>query len=112
VLQSWTSYRDFWFDSDTAVIHDADVHIVSEIAAYLKDNPSLRLGIDASTNPRATQTYAKDLGERRVKAIRDSLIKAGVPSNRISSGMFGDVKLRRNGRVEVLLRTSQLTQGK
>jgi hypothetical protein len=50
----------------------------------------------------------QDLCDRRVEAIRASLIRAGVPAERISAGMFGNVKLRRNGRVEVLLKTNQL----
>jgi outer membrane protein OmpA-like peptidoglycan-associated protein len=108
----WTSYRDFWFDADKAAIHDADWHIVTEIAAYMKNNPSLQLGIDGSTYPRATQWQDQNLCDRRVGAIRDALISAGVPVYRISEGMFGDVTLRRNGRVEVLLRTQQLSQAK
>jgi outer membrane protein OmpA-like peptidoglycan-associated protein len=112
VIQYWTSYRDFWFDAEKAAIHDADWHIVAEIAAYMKDNPSLQLGIDGSTNPRATQWRDQNLCDRRVSAIRDSLISAGVPAYRISEGMFGDVRFRRNGRVEVLLRTPQLSQAK
>ena len=93
-----------------AVIHDADSDKAAEIAAYMNENPSLQLGIDGSTNPRATTQRDQDLRDRRVRAIRDSLIHAGVPANRISGGMFGDVNLRRNGRVEVLLKTDQYWQ--
>ena len=112
VLQRWTSYRDFWFDAGKATIHDADWHIVTEIAAYMKENPPLQLGIDGSTNPRATQWRDQNLCNRRVSAIRNSLISAGVPASRISEGMFGDVELRRNGLVEVLLKTNTLSQAR
>jgi outer membrane protein OmpA-like peptidoglycan-associated protein len=110
VVDRWVSYRDFWFDTDTAVIHEADWDKVAEIAAYMKANPSLVLGIDASANPRTTEWRDQDMSNRRVKAIRDSLIRAGVPANRISDGMFGDVRLRRDRRVEVLIKTSQLAR--
>jgi outer membrane protein OmpA-like peptidoglycan-associated protein len=110
MVDRWVSYRDFWFDTDTAVIHEADSDKVAEIAAYMKANSSLVLGIDASTNPRATEWRDRDLSDRRVKAIRDSLIRAGVPANRINAGMFGDVRLRRDRRVEVFIRTTQLAQ--
>jgi len=112
VLARWTSYRDFWFDTDKAVIRDSDSYKVAEIAAYMMDNPSLQLGIDGSTNPRAAKRRDRDLGDRRVKTVRDSLIRAGVPSNRISAGLFGDVNMRRQGRVEVLLRTSLVSQAR
>jgi outer membrane protein OmpA-like peptidoglycan-associated protein len=105
VVTQWTSYRDFWFESDKATLYSSDSAKVAEIAAYMKANPSLQLGIDGSTNPRATAQYTLNLCDNRVKALRDALITAGVPAYRISAGMFGDVNLRRSGRVEVLLKT-------
>jgi outer membrane protein OmpA-like peptidoglycan-associated protein len=71
----------------------------------MKDNPSIQLGIDGSTNPRAAEWRDQDLGDRRVKAVRDALVAAGVSADRISDGAFGDVQLRRDGRVEVLIKT-------
>jgi hypothetical protein len=65
---------------------------VSEIAAYMNQNPSLQLGIDGSSNS-------------RVNAVRDALIRTGVPSSKIRAGAFGDAQLRRDQRVEVLVRT-------
>lgn len=69
------------------------------MADYVKRNPSLTLGIDGYTGSR------RDLNEQRVDAVRDSLIQNGVPSDRIKVGAFGDPKLRREGRVEVLIMT-------
>lgn len=107
LVENWASYRDFWFDQNAASIHDADRYLVMEIAEYMRANPSLELGIDASTNPRATSQRDLGLRDNRVKAIRDSLISAGVPASRISAGAFGNLDHRRNGRVEVLLRTDR-----
>lgn len=70
------------------------------MADYVKRNPSLILGIDAymdSRNP--------DLSHQRSDAVRDAMINAGVPAERIKIGAFGDPKLRREGRVEVLIMT-------
>ena len=105
VLTYWASYRDFLFDPGQVVINDADWTQVVEVAAYMKANPSLQLGIDGSTNPRATQRSDIDLCDNRVKAVCDALIAAGVPSTQISEGLFGDVRLRRSGRVEVLIKS-------
>jgi len=110
VVEHWISYRDFWFDPTKAVIHNADTYKVAEIAAYMKKNPSLQLGIDGSMNPQPTVGRDQDLRDRRIKAIRDSLIAAGVSSYRISDGSFGDENLRRNGRVEILIKTDLLSQ--
>ena len=110
VVELWTSYRDFWFDRGQAVVHPADQAQVAAIAAYMNANPSLILGIDGSTNPRATRQQDRDLRDRRVSAVRSSLLAAGVPAARMSDGMFGDVNLRRDGRVELLVKTNPLAR--
>jgi len=80
---------------------------VSEIAAYMKQNPSLRIGIDGSMDPRGTDPRNQDLSDRRISAVRDALIQAGVPSSKIHSGAYGDAKLARDRRVEVLISSSK-----
>jgi len=106
VVDRWISYRDFWFQSDEAEIHKADKSKVSEIAVYMKKNPSLQLGIDGSMDPRGTDPRNQNLCDRRVKAIRDALVEAGVPTDKISIGAYGDEELRRDRRVEVLIATA------
>jgi outer membrane protein OmpA-like peptidoglycan-associated protein len=69
---------------------------VSEIASYMNENPSLRIGIDGSMDPRGTDPRNQDLSDRRISAVRDALIEAGVPSSKIQSGVYGDAKLARD----------------
>lgn len=109
-IANWTSYRDFWFDQNMTQMHEADRQLVSEIATYMQANPTIQLGIDASTNPRATAQRDVTMRDSRVNAIRSSLIAAGVPASRISAGQFGNVDHRRDGRVEILLRTDRQAQ--
>jgi outer membrane protein OmpA-like peptidoglycan-associated protein len=94
------SYRDFWFTTDSADILTAQRSVVSEMADYVKRNPSLILGIDGYVDLKN-----KDLSDHRVEAVRGALITSGVPAERIQVGAFGDSKLRREGRVEVLIMT-------
>jgi outer membrane protein OmpA-like peptidoglycan-associated protein len=54
--------------------------------------------------PRGSDAY--NLSERRVDAVRDALVQAGVPAGSIQAGAFGDQRLKRDGRVEVLVRSS------
>ena len=93
----WTSFREFWFDGNRIDIQSSESSKVSEIAAYMKQNPSFRIGIDDSRGD--------DLSERRARAVRDALIQAGVPSSKIRSGKYGDTKLALDRRVEVLVRS-------
>jgi outer membrane protein OmpA-like peptidoglycan-associated protein len=56
-------------------------------------------------DPRGLDPRDQDLSNRRVGAIRDALINAGVPASRIQLGAFGDTRLTRDRRVAVLLCT-------
>jgi outer membrane protein OmpA-like peptidoglycan-associated protein len=78
---------------------------VAEIADYMKQNPSLKIGIDGSI-PLGSNSKKLDLADLRTITVRDAMIEAGVPASRIETGEFGDSKLARNGRVEILLCTS------
>jgi outer membrane protein OmpA-like peptidoglycan-associated protein len=101
VINHWTSYRDFRFESNQAKFQPSQTDKVSEIATYLKANPSLNAGIDGSMQPRN-----RDLSDQRVGTVRDALINAGVSPSRIQAGTFGDTKLPHDGRVVVFIRTA------
>jgi outer membrane protein OmpA-like peptidoglycan-associated protein len=68
-------------------------------------NPSLEIGIDGSINSQSSGPISQDLSNRRITAVRDALIDSGVPADKIQTGAFGDPQLRRNHRVDVLLKT-------
>ena len=106
VVDCWTSFREIWFANDSAVIQDAERTKLVEVAAYMNANPSLKLGIDGSMDPRGSESSNRNLSDRRVKAIREGLIEAGLSSQRISAGAFGEAELRRDRRVEVLFATA------
>ena len=101
MIDHWTFYRDFRFTSDQSDLRTSETTKLSEIALYMKANPSLKVGIDGSMEPRN-----QDLSDQRVKTVCDALINAGVPKSRIQTGTFGDNKLTRDGRVAVLIRTA------
>jgi outer membrane protein OmpA-like peptidoglycan-associated protein len=92
----WTSYREFFFDSNRIEIQASESSKVSEIAAYMNQNPSIRIGIDRADD---------DLSERRARSIRTALINAGVPSSKIQSGKYSDAYPSSDRRVEVLVRS-------
>jgi outer membrane protein OmpA-like peptidoglycan-associated protein len=112
----WTSLKDIMFDFDKADIRYSETRKPAEIATYVSQNPSARLGIDGYTDSRGTSQYNLPLNQRRVVTVRDALIQAGVPADRIETGTFGTDRLtcnpsteqcsQREGRVEVLVRAS------
>ncbi|MEO3429594.1 hypothetical protein AAFN88_12085 [Pelagibius sp. CAU 1746] len=98
MVNAWTAYRAFSFGSGQSNVSLFDAKQASEISTYMAQNPSLRLGIDSNG-----QLGNQDLEARRVAAVRNSLIQAGVPAYKIESGAIGDPLLRRNQQVNLLL---------
>ena len=106
IVGSWTSYRDYVFAYNDAQVQSSDANKSAAIAAYLNDNPSLQIGLDGSIDPRGADPKDRDLAERRVEAVRVTLLNAGVPAHKIKTGAFGDPTTRRDRRVEVLFTTA------
>jgi outer membrane protein OmpA-like peptidoglycan-associated protein len=105
VVGLWTLYRELQFGYDRSDLQGAEVDKVSEIARYMKDNPSLKIGIDGSMDPRGTDPRNQNLSDRRVCSVRDALIRAGVPTAKIQTGAFRDAQLARDRQVVVLICT-------
>ncbi|MDZ4345223.1 MAG: OmpA family protein [Candidatus Binatia bacterium] len=113
--KQWSSFRDFLFDFDKSAIRSNETSHVSDIAGYMKQNPSARVGIDGHTDPRGTDPYNQGLSERRVNGIREALVNAGVSTGKIHTGAFGETQPKcnesteacwqRDRRVEVLIGT-------
>ncbi len=88
---TWTGYSEYTFNGDSDEILYSDRGNAGDIARYLDQNQSYRIGLDGADTT-------------RVGIIRDALLKAGVPSYKIQTGALGDPQLRTYGRVEVLVR--------
>lgn len=106
MITHWMLYRSFRFDYNRSDLEDSEMKKVSEIALYLKSNPSLAIGLDGSMDPRGTDPRNPELNSHRVSAIREALIQAGVPVSRIREGAFGDKSLVQDRRVAALLCTA------
>jgi len=82
-------FSQVWFEHDQSNIRSDEMYKVSDMAAYLKHNPSVRLGIDTINDPYSTDVYNESLAQRRVNAVRDALINAGLPADKIQKGLVG-----------------------
>jgi|GEM_PF-1218291 len=113
VAKNWSTFRNFLFDFDKSAIRAKETSHISDIAAYLEKNPTARVGIDGHTDSRGTDLHNQGLSERRVNAVRDALVNAGVAAGRIHAGAFGESQVKctefteacwqRDRRVEVLI---------
>jgi len=78
---------------------------VSEIARYMKNNPSLTLGLDGEMDRHGLDPRNVDLRTHRVTAVHDALVEAGVPSSKIQNCRSGNTHLVRDRLVAALLCT-------
>ena len=59
--KQWSSFKDFLFDTDKSDIRSNETGKVSEISAYMKQNPSVQVGIDGFADPRGTDPHNQGL---------------------------------------------------
>lgn len=104
----WTSFSEVWFDRNQDGIRPGEDQKVLDVAAYLRQNPSLRVGIDVFQDPNYTDKYNQSLGERRVEAVRDALLKAGLPANKIQKGGIGQARFQCNETIDACRRVGVL----
>lgn len=95
---TWSSYRDFWFEFDSARLDPGDAVKIADVASYVRGNPGHRIGIDGVSGSGDDELHAQRIG-----AVRGALIRAGVPAQRIEVGRYGDERFRRARRIEVLV---------
>jgi outer membrane protein OmpA-like peptidoglycan-associated protein len=90
------SFKDILFDTDKSDIRANETSKVADVATYIKQNPTFQVGINGYADPRGTDQHNQALSQRRVNAIRDALVKAGVASDKIQTGAFGEQRLQCN----------------
>lgn len=81
------------FALDRDNISPASAKILDQIAQVLKDNPSLLVAIHGHTDPRATDAYNIDLGNRRARSTRNYLLRKGIAPERMTIRSFGERNL-------------------
>ncbi len=83
------TFRDVLFAYDRAEIPADEATKISQIADFVKQSDGVIVMLDGHTDPRGTDGYNLGLSQRRVKAVRDALVKAGVPEDRVSTAASG-----------------------
>ncbi len=82
--------KDVFFDYDRAVVRDDQKAALNDNAGWLKANTKAKLLIEGHCDERGTAEYNLALGERRAKAVKDYLVGAGIPPDRISTISYGE----------------------
>jgi outer membrane protein OmpA-like peptidoglycan-associated protein len=69
------------FDFDKADLHPADKELLSRIAGILMTSPDYTVSVNGHTDDVGTDEYNEKLSERRAQAVRDYLVKSGLPAD-------------------------------
>jgi outer membrane protein OmpA-like peptidoglycan-associated protein len=93
-------FRDVLFAYDRAEIPTDEATKIAQIADFVKQTDGVVVMLDGHTDPRGTDDYNLGLSQRRVKAVRDALVNAGVPEDRVSTAASGKKRLKCTERTE------------
>ncbi len=81
--------KDAFFDFDQSAIRADQKAALDEDAAWLKANGGVNITVEGHCDERGTAEYNLALGERRAKAVKDYLVAAGIPADRIATISYG-----------------------
>ena len=82
-----------YFEYDRANVKAGEAAKVAEVAAKFKaEDASTDLLVEGHCDERGTEEYNRSLGERRAQALRELLVAAGIPADRVHTVSFGKDK--------------------
>jgi len=96
-----------YFDYDSSKIKATELGLIDTHANYLMENSDQRLVLEGHTDERGSDEYNNELGERRAKAIYNSLIDQGIAPNQIRIVSFGESQPEVLGRDEDAWRSNR-----
>lgn len=86
--------RNIHYGLDEDFINADSAVILDQIAAVLKQYPSIVIDLHGHTDSRASVEYNQDLARRRAENARRYLMQAGVAPERMTIRSFGETQLR------------------
>ncbi len=85
------------FEYDKATLGGEEQKKLEGNAEWLKKNTGVKMLVEGHCDQRGSTEYNLSLGERRANAVKQMLIKLGVPTERLTTTSFGKEKLLANG---------------
>jgi peptidoglycan-associated lipoprotein len=77
------------FDYDSFVVKTSEHRNVESVGDELKAKADTKLMIDGNCDERGTEEYNRSLGERRALAVREELIRLGIPPTDVDTISYG-----------------------
>ena len=90
IKQKMKDLSNALFAFDKFDINPKAASILDDIAAWMKQNPDLKLELAGHTDSKGSDAYNQTLSEKRAKAVRDFLVQRGVSANSLSYKGYGE----------------------
>ena len=82
-----------FFDFDSSYLTTLAKEELKQVVAFLKEDKTVRLRVNAHTDSRGTNTYNDWLSARRGQRVIDWLVQQGVEAHRLEEAHFGKTQL-------------------
>ncbi len=83
---------DIFFSFDESTLSADARRVLDQNAAYLRQNPGLRVQVEGHADERGSTAYNLALGDRRAASARHYLESLGVEPSRVSTISYGEEK--------------------
>lgn len=84
--------KDVFFDYDQYSIRPSDAQVLQANAQFLQSHPNVRITIEGHADERGSTEYNLALGDNRANAVKQAMVQAGVPADRIHTISYGKEK--------------------
>ncbi len=81
--------KTVYFDFNSSELTSATNTTLNNNAAFLKNNPAVKVQIEGHCDERGGVQYNLALGEKRAKAAHDYLVAKGVEASRVATISYG-----------------------
>lgn len=78
-----------FFEYDRSSLTRESIAVLRQNSEWMKANAAVNVQIEGHCDARGSIEYNLALGERRARAVRDQLVKLGVPAARLSIVSYG-----------------------
>ena len=78
------------YDFDSDELREKSKEVLNELYAFLTFNSNLIVEINSHTDARGSDSYNRNLAERRAKSCVDYLISKGIPKERLFAKGYGE----------------------
>ena len=78
------------FESGKATLRDGAKRTVEKVANFLNEYPDRNILIEGFTDSEGSETYNRELSQKRAQAVRDELVSSGVETRRITTEGYGE----------------------